>query len=77
MCGGRDIEEAEWFAENADAYCHVLLLAANHGGKVRQLAPRFVEDIIAIRKAMGLAVTPGQPLYNTGRFNGYEMPRGE
>ena len=37
VCGGRDIEEAEWFAENADAYCQVLLLAAGHGAKQVQL----------------------------------------
>ena len=74
VCGGRDIEEAEWFAENADAYCQVLLLANAHGGKVNQLKPKFVKDIVAIRKAMGLTVDPKQALYNTHRFNGYKMP---
>ena len=73
VCGARDIEEAEWFAENADAYCQVLLLADAHGGKVKQLAPQFVKDIVAIRQAMGLAVPKGQKLYNTHRFNGYVM----
>jgi L-fuculose-phosphate aldolase len=73
VCGGRDIEEAEWFAENADAYCQVLLLANAHGGKVKQLAPTFVEDILNIRKAMGLVVPKGQKLYNTHKFNGYTM----
>jgi L-fuculose-phosphate aldolase len=73
VCGGRDIEEAEWFAENADAYCQVLLLASGHGGKVNQLKPKFVKDIIAIRKAMGLSIVKGQKLYNTRRFNGYTM----
>ena len=73
VCGGRDIEEAEWFAENADAYCQVLLLANAHGAKVNQLKPQFVKDIVAIRKAMGLTVDPKQPLYNTRRFNGYRM----
>lgn len=77
VCGGRDIEEAEWFAENADAYCQVLLLASGHGGKVNQLAPKFVKDIVAIRKAMGLSVVEGRKLYNTGKFNGYKMPRGK
>ena len=77
VCGGRDIEEAEWFAENADAYCQVLLLAALHGAKVRQLAPRFVKDIVSIRKAMGLSIVKGQKLYNTNKFNGYKMPKGK
>ena len=73
VCGGRDVEEAEWFAENADAYCQVLLLAAGHGAKVQQVGPKGVKDFLAIRKAMGLAVDPKQPLYNTHSFNGYRM----
>jgi len=40
---------------------------------VKQLAPKFVKDIVAIRQAMGLAVPKGQKLYNTHRFNGYVM----
>ena len=51
----------------------MLLLAAGHGGKVNQLAPKFVKDIVTIRKAMGLSVVKGQKLYNTHRFNGYTM----
>ena len=51
----------------------MLLLANAHGGKVNQLKPKFVKDIVAIRKAMGLTVDPKQPLYNTHRFNGYTM----
>ena len=54
-------------------YCQVLLLANAHGGKVNQLKPKFVKDIVAIRKAMGLSVVKGQKLYNTHRFNGYAM----
>ena len=73
VCGGRDVEEAEWFAENADAYCQVLLLAAGHGAKVQQVGPKGVKDFLAIRKAMGLAVDAKQKLYNTHRFNGYTM----
>ena len=73
VCGGRDVEEAEWFAENADAYCQVLLLAAGHGAKVNQVGPEGVKDFMAIRKAMGLPVDPKQKVYNTRRFNGYRM----
>ncbi len=75
VCGGRDIEEAEWFAENADAYCQVLLLAGLHKKPVHQLKENFVEDIVSIRRAMGLNVVEGQPLYNTHEFAGYVMPR--
>ncbi len=73
VCGGRDIEEAEWFAENADAYCEVLLLAAGHGGKLQQVGPKGVKDFLAIREALGLPVDKKLPLYNTHRFNGYKM----
>ena len=75
VCGARDIEEAEWFAENADAYCQVLLLAAGHGGRLQQVGPQSVKDFLAIRKALGLPLAAGQKLYNTDRFNGYRMKR--
>ena len=75
VCGARDIEEAEWFCENADSYCQVLLLASGHGGKIQQVGPKSVKAFLDIRKAMGLPVDPKQPLYNTQRFNGYKMKR--
>ncbi|MBR4523153.1 MAG: class II aldolase/adducin family protein [Kiritimatiellae bacterium] len=75
VCGGRDVEEAEWFAENADAYCHVLLLAAGHGAKLQQVGKKSVADFIAIRKSLGLGVPEGQKLYNTNKFNGYTMKK--
>ena len=75
VCGGRDVEEAEWFAENADAYCQVLLLASGHGAKIQQVGRKSVQDFLSIRKAMGLAVDPSQKLYNTSRFNGYTMKK--
>ena len=75
VCGGRDVEEAEWFAENADAYCQVLLLAAGHGGKLQQVGPKSVEDFMAIRKSLGLSVPDGQPMYNTNKYNGYTMKK--
>lgn len=73
VCGGRDIEEAEWFAENADAYCQVLLLAAGHGARLQQVDEAGVRDFMKIRKALGLFVDDSAPLYNTHEFNGYTM----
>ena len=73
VCGGRDIEEAEWFAENADAYCNMLLLAAGHGAKLNQVGPKGVKDFIEIRRSMGLFVDDKAPLYNTRTFNGRRM----
>ena len=75
VCGARDIEEAEWFAENADAFCQVVLLASGHGAKLQQVGPESVRDFLAIRKALGLPVDERQPLYNTRKFNGYTMKR--
>ena len=75
VCGARDIEEAEWFAENADSFCQVLLLAAGHGSPLQQVGRQSVKDFLAIRKAMGLPVDDAQPLYNTNRFNGYVMKK--
>ena len=75
VCGARDIEEAEWFAENADAYCQVLLLASGHGAKLQQVGPKSVKDFLAIRESLGLPVEKGQKLYNTDRFNGYKMKK--
>ena len=73
ITGARDVEEAEWFAENADAYCQTLLLAAGHGARVQQVGGDSVRDFLSIRMALGLPVDKSQPLYNTHRFNGYRM----
>ena len=73
VAGGRDVEEAEWFMENADAYCQVLLLAGLHTAPVQQVGEKYVKDFMAIRAAMGLSV-PKQALYNSHRFAGYKMP---
>ena len=73
VAGGRDVEEAEWFMENADAYCQVLLLAGLHKAPVQQVGEKYVKDFMAIRAALGLSV-PEQALYNSHRFAGYAMP---
>lgn len=75
ICGARDIEEAQWFTENADAYCQVLLLASGHGGKLQQVGRKNVEEFLEIRKSLGLPVDGKLPVYNTRRFNGYTMKR--
>ena len=75
VCGGRDIEEAEWFAENADAFCQCCLLAGLHKKPLQQVGRKSVQDFLSIRKAMGLAIPEGQPLYNTQTYAGYKMRR--
>ena len=73
VCGARDIEEAEWFAENADSYGQVLLLANAHGSKLNQVGPKGVKAFMEIRKSLGLPVDDKQKTYNTRTFNGYKM----
>lgn len=73
IAGARHIEEAEWFMENADAYCKMVLFADMHGAKLNQVGPEGIADFLAIRKNIGYAVPDNQPLYNTRRFNGYTM----
>ena len=73
IAGARHIEEAEWFMENADAYCKMVLFADMHGGKLNQVGPEGIADFLAIRKNIGYSVPEGQPLYNTREFNGYTM----
>ncbi len=73
ITGARHIEEAEWFMENADAYCKMVLLAGLHKGRLNQVDEAGVEDFLAIRKNIGYAVPEGQPLYNTREYAGYTM----
>lgn len=73
ITGGRHIEEAEWFMENADAYCRMVLLADLHGGRLNQVGEAGVADFLKIRRNLGYAVPEGQPLYNTRTFNGYPL----
>ena len=73
VCGARDVEEAEWICENADAYCRVLLLAAGHGAKINQVGPKGAKGFMDVRASMGFPVDPKQKSYNTHRFNGYRM----
>ena len=75
VCAGRDIEEAEWFAENADAFCQCCLLAGLHKRHLQQVGPKSVDDFLAIRRGLGLPVPKGQARYNTDTFAGYKMKR--
>lgn len=73
ITGGRHVEEAYWFMENADAYCRMVLLAGLHKAPLNQVGEQGVRDFLAIRKGIGLAVPEGQPLYNTETFAGYKL----
>ena len=75
ITGGRHVEEAYWFMENADAYSRMLLLAYMHKAPLNQVDEAGVKDFLVIRKSIGLPVPDGQPLYNTDTFAGYKMGR--
>lgn len=75
IAGGRFLEEAEWFLENTDAYCRILLLAQGHGVPLKQIGERGMEDILKIRESIGLPIHADQPLYNTETYNGYKMTK--
>lgn len=73
ITGARHIEEAEWFMENADAYCKMVLLAGLHKAPLNQVDEAGIADFLAIRKSLGYAVPEGQPLYNMRHYAGYTM----
>ena len=73
ITGARDVEEAEWFMENADAYCRMVLMAGLHKAPLNQVGPEGVADFLAIRKSIGYAVPDNQPLYNTETYAGYKL----
>ena len=73
ITGARDVEEAEWLMENADAYCRMVLMAGLHKAPLNQVGPEGVADFLAIRKSIGYAVPDKQPLYNTETYAGYKL----
>lgn len=73
ITGARHVEEAEWFMENADAYCRMVLMAALHKAPLNQVPEHGVNDFLAIRKAIGYDVPEGQALYNTETYAGYKL----
>ena len=50
-------------------------MAGLHKKPLQQVGKKSVEDFLSIRKAMGLSIPEGQPLYNTQTFAGYKMKR--
>lgn len=73
VAAAADIEAAEWYLENADAYCKMLLLAGLHRQPVNQVPEPMLEAFLRIRRANGLQVPEGQGPYNTREFAGYRM----
>lgn len=52
---GKDIEDAYWKMENADAYCRTVWVASQLGGELGQgVGGAKAKDFIKIRKALGM-----------------------
>ncbi|MBR1870528.1 MAG: class II aldolase/adducin family protein [Kiritimatiellae bacterium] len=73
ITGGRDVEECEWFMENADQYCRMVLLSTLHGQPLNQVNEKHIEEFVAWRKSLGFSVPEGQAPYNTRKFHNYNM----
>lgn len=73
VAGAADIESAEWYLENADAYCKMLLLAGLHKGRINQVPEECLEAFRERRMENGLSIPKGQPPYNMREFAGYRM----
>lgn len=54
VCWSDTVTHAEWLVEVVDAYCRTLILASQLGSPIRTLAPEKVEDLLRIKKRLGL-----------------------
>ena len=53
VCTGRTLEEAYFHMETLDQYCRILLLARDIG-KVRQLSPQKMSELMEIKQRLGV-----------------------
>lgn len=52
---GKDIEDAYWKMENADAYCKTIWVASQLGGTLGEgIGGKKVKDLITLRKTLGM-----------------------
>jgi L-fuculose-phosphate aldolase len=52
---GKDVEDAYWKMENADAYCKTIWVASQLGGQLGTgIGGNKVKDLIALRKTLGM-----------------------
>ncbi|HEY0946723.1 MAG TPA: class II aldolase/adducin family protein [Opitutaceae bacterium] len=52
---GKDVEDAYWKMENADAYCKTIWVASQLGGNLGDgIGGKKVRDLIALRKSLGM-----------------------
>ncbi len=51
---GKDIEDAYWKMENTDAYCKTIWVASQLGKGLKTFGPEKLQDLIEIRKSLGM-----------------------
>ena len=54
VCWGDTVTHAEWYAEVLDTYCWTLMLAAQLGAPISHISEQQGEDLLAIKKRLGL-----------------------
>lgn len=51
---GKDIEDAYWKMENADAYCKTIWVASSLGKELQPITGAQAKDLISLRKTLGM-----------------------
>ena len=54
ICWGKDVEDAYWKMENTDAYCKTIWIASQLGNGLHTFGKDKLQDLIAIRKKLGM-----------------------
>lgn len=54
VCWADTVTHAEWFAEVLETYCWTLLIAQQIGAPITKIAPKHVDDLLAIKQKLGL-----------------------
>ncbi len=54
VCWADTVTHAEWYVEVVDTYCKTVMIASQLGRKLNEIPADKVEDLLAIKKKMGL-----------------------
>jgi len=54
VCWADTVTHAEWYAEVLETYCWTLTIATQLGGQVMRIHPEKTQDLLSIKKRLGL-----------------------
>ena len=74
VCWADTITHAEWFVEVLDTYCRTLILASHLGTPVQRISPDKIQEILEIKKQLGL---PDARFDSQPNSNAYNYPKPE